>query len=154
MAFPSKIPDSDLPQILERYRNKEKLTDIAAEYGCSDKALYQRMRLYCDSGKGDTNYHDLVTDLYVLRQLDAEEKLATAPDMLEVTRARELVKCSQWHLERRRAKLFGAKQQVEMDNKITVTVNKFVHQQGQLPSPPTQVVDSNVVDITPDSVSG
>ena len=119
-----KIPDSDLPTIIERYRNRELLTDIAKEYGCSDKALYQRIRLYCDSGKGDSSYHDLVTDLYVLRSLDMEEKLEEAADALELTRARELVKCAQWHLERRRAKLYGQKQQVEMDNRITVIVNR------------------------------
>lgn len=119
----AKIPDSDLPRIIDRYRNLELLADIATEYHCTPQALYDRIRLYCDTGKGDAQYHELVTDVYVLRHMRNEDLLEQAPDQLELARARELARCSQWKLERRLNKLYGQKQEVTTDNTIRVIID-------------------------------
>ena len=150
MAFPPKIPEADLPSIIARYRDGHKLVDLATQYGCTDKALYQRIRLYCDSGKGDASYKDLVTDMYVMRQLECEEKLADAPDMLEFARSREQLKCAQWHLERR-TKLYAPKQEVAKEDKIIIIPYREMVQTldispNYVKEDRTQITDASVSD--------
>lgn len=127
MSAVAKIPDADLPHIIEQYCQLVPLTRIAQDYGCSAEALYKRIRLYCDSGRGDMDYTHLVTDVYVLKNLEAEEQFEASvksQSMVQVTHANARCKLAQWHLERRRPQLYGAKQEVSLDTKVTVIVQR------------------------------
>lgn len=127
-----KIPDSDIPLIIERWRNGQSIPQQAKQYHCTHRALYKRIRLYCDSGRHDQNYADLVSDVYVMSALDDEEELRTANDTVAVTRAHALCKLSQWHKERRLSKLYGQKQELTTDNTIRVVIDD----RSQLPVTP------------------
>jgi hypothetical protein len=118
------IPAEDLPQIAERYRTGESLSRIAETYGVDQDAVRQRLEKWALSGKGDTDFHGLVTEYLVEQTIAAKDKLITAPDMLGVARAREETKYWQWMLERRRAKLFGPKQEIDVDKTVHVHVHR------------------------------
>lgn len=141
----------NFPPLIQRYLSGESMQVLAAELGCTPQGLRKALKRYTLSYDGP-EYVDLVTQVLIDRIAEADEELSESDDAVSIARARERCRFYRMDLERRRPKLYGQKQQMDVDNKITVTVNKFIHQQGQLPSPPAQVVDSTVLDMTPDAV--
>lgn len=123
-ALPARIPAQDLPALLQRYQAGEHLKDLAAEYGVTGDALRKRFDRYCLAGKGDLTLHDVVTDYLVERLCMSMEQQEIAPDMLSVARTRDVANNWKWINERRRPKLFGPKQEVSVDEKITVIVQR------------------------------
>ena len=128
-ALPARIPAQDLPALLQRYQAGEHLKDLAAEYGVTGDALRKRFDRYCLAGKGDLTLHDVVTEYLVERLCTSMEQQEIAPDMLSVARTRDVANNWKWINERRRPKLYGPKQEVSVDEKITVIVQR--HQPPQ-----------------------
>jgi hypothetical protein len=82
-----------------------------------------------------------MTDALITRVAEADSQLDEAVDTCGIARAREHMKYSRMDLERRRPKLYGPKQEIQTDSKITVVV------QRQTPQPVVgETVDAEVVD--------
>lgn len=137
-------PELDLPTALQRYLNGESMQVLAKEWQISPQATYKRIQRYVLSYSGDHEaYHNLITQALVDRVATADERLENAPDAVEIARAREIARFARMDLERRRPKLYGQKQDVSIDDRITIVVNRS----GQLPSP-----DPQAIDVTPDKI--
>ena len=127
-------PALPLPEIITRYLNGESLQTIAPDYRVSSRTLYRWML----NGLGDAGYQSLVTDTLINRIADADVDLELAPDMCQVTRASHRARYARMDFERRRPALYGPKQELQVDNKITVIVQRSG---PALPSPPETQLD-------------
>lgn len=96
-----------LPEIIARYAAGESVQALAADIKVHRATLYRWML----AGKGDADYHDLVTDVLVNRIADADERLQDSADACDIARAREMARFARMDFERRRPKLYGAKDQ-------------------------------------------
>ena len=125
-----------LPDIIQRYLNGESMQQLAMESRVNRQTLYRWMLGYTG-----TEYDSLITDALITRVAEADSQLDEAEDTCGIARAREHMKYSRMDLERRRPKLYGPKQEINTDNKITVIV------QRQVEKTPLQVVgtDDNVI---------
>lgn len=133
--LPVKTPPP-LPDIIQRYLNGESMQDIAKDSRTASRTLYRWM--LTDAGP---EYDSIITNCLTNRIADADELLDNAQDSCQVARAREIAKFARMDFERRRPKLYGPKQEINTDNKITVIV------QRQTEKTPLQVVgpDNNVI---------
>ena len=141
-SLTSSIP---LPDLIARYAQGEQLQELAAEANVHRITLYRWML----SGLGDEQHHNVVTDCLVHRIADADHALLNAPDICNVTRAREMAKFARMDLERRRPHLYGMRTGLSIDNQIHVTV----HREKKRKAPPVDVKplgpDLGISDITP-----
>lgn len=142
------IPESDLPILLQRHRDGTSLLDLSAEYGVTDEALRQRLDLYCISGKADVSWADAVTDYITARLVGHMQKQETSVDLLGNARARDNVKNWQWIAERRRPKLYGARQEMQVDHTVNITINRQPVILPVVDSPSIIAVNSEVIDKT------
>jgi len=125
-----------LPDIIQRYLNGESLQLLADEYSVARQTLYRWML----TGVGDRQYESLITDALVYRIADADQTLEDSRDQCDIARARERMRFTRMDFERRRPKLYGPKQEIQTDSKITVVV------QRQTPQPVVgETVDAEVV---------
>jgi hypothetical protein len=89
-------------ECIERYLDGTELAEIALEYAVSRPRLYQILTEHAEpqwkSAQAAFALHE-----YEL----AETGLRTAPDGLELARAREQVKSAQWKLERVLRRIYG-----------------------------------------------
>lgn len=113
---PAPIP---LPDVVQRYLNGETLESLAKEQGKTYRQLYYF--LLTDKAVG---HDDLITECLTSRVADADLSMDTAHDSVSLARAREAAKFARMDLERRRPKLYGPKQEVSTDSKITVIVQR------------------------------
>ena len=123
-ALPARIPAAAIPALLDRYRAGEHLRDLAAEYGVTKQALQKRLDRWCLSGKGDVTMYEAVTDYLTDRLCTAMEEQELAVHPVVVARTRDTTNNWKWINERRRPKLFGPKQELSVDEKITVIVQR------------------------------
>lgn len=131
---PARIPAEAIPALLERYRAGDHLRDLAAEYGVSKQALQKRLDRWCLSGKGDVSWHDAVTDYLTDRLCTAMEEQELSAHRVDVARTRDITNNWRWVNERRRPKLYGQKQEISLDEQITVIVQRH-------PTPPVIDID-------------
>lgn len=117
-----------LPDIIQRYLNGESMQDLATECRVHRQTIYN----WIFSGVGDKDYEQIVTTAMVNRIADADQELDESLTVFDIARAREKMRFTRMDLERRRPKLYGPKQEIEHDNRITVIVQR----EGQ----PLQVV--------------
>lgn len=118
-------PTLDLPTALQRYLAGESMQVLAKEWQISPQASYKRIQRYVLSYSGsDQAYHELITQALVDRVAAADERLENAPDAVEIARAREIARFARMDLERRRPKLYGQKQEVEVDSSLTIIVSR------------------------------
>jgi hypothetical protein len=97
-----------VPEIVERYRGGELLSEIAKECVVSHRTLYRWML----AEVGGERYRELVTECLVARIADADAELEEARrsrDPVRVTAAREVGKFARMDFERRRPEFYGAK---------------------------------------------
>ena len=132
--LPVKTPPP-LPDIIQRYLNGESMQELAAESRVNRLTLYRWMLAYTG-----TEYDALITDALITRVAEADSQLDEAVDTCGIARAREHMKYSRMDLERRRPKLYGPKQEIQTDSRITVIVQRQIQ-----PQTPQQVV-GQVVD--------
>jgi transposase-like protein len=127
--LPTATPPT-LPDIIQRYLNGESMQEIAKESRTASRTLYRWM--LTDAGP---EYDNIITNCLTNRIADADELLDSAQDSCQVARAREIAKFARMDFERRRPKLYGPKQEIQTDSKITVIVQRQT---------PLQVVGSTV----------
>lgn len=113
-----------LPDIIQRYLNGESMQEIAKDSRTASRTLYRWM--LTDAGP---EYDNIITHCLTNRIADADELLDTAQDSCQVARAREIAKFARMDFERRRPKLYGPKQEINTDSKITVIVQRQTPQQ-------------------------
>lgn len=128
--LPAKTPPP-LPDIIQRYLNGESIQELAQGNRIHTRTLYRWM--LTDAGP---EYDSIITNCLTNRIADADELLDSATDSCQIARAREIAKFARMDFERRRPKLYGPKQEINTDNKITVIV------QRQVEKTPLQVVGS------------
>lgn len=118
-SSPPPLTKADLPEIIQRYLNGESIGSIAADARKTRQAIYDWM--HC---QGEAEWQQQKRQALVTRLANADHDLATAATQLDLARAREECKFTRWDLERRWHSQFGPKQEVSMDNKITVIVQR------------------------------
>ena len=121
-VVPDSLPASlaTLPRLIQRYLSGERIRDLAPEFPACRQTLYNWMHSYA----ADTAYPDLVRQAIVNRIASADDELENADNLMDLARARELAKFTRWDAERRLPKLFGPKQEISQDNRITVIVQR------------------------------
>lgn len=97
-----KLSGLDPKDILERYLNGETSPQIAQSYGVTKQAL----SLWLIS-KGEEDWKAAQLVKAIERKDKAEELIDTASTMLDLTRGREMLKASQWDLERVCRRIYG-----------------------------------------------
>lgn len=88
--------------MLERYLAEETSTQIAASYGVTKAALSFFMLKHAEDQWKSAQLVKALT-----RKDAAEDRLETAETILEISRARELLKSAQWDLERVCRRVYG-----------------------------------------------
>lgn len=121
-----------LPDIIQRYLNGESIQELAQGNRIHTRTLYRWM--LTDAGP---EYDSIITNCLTNRIADADELLDSATDSCQIARAREIAKFARMDFERRRPKLYGPKQEINTDNKITVIVQRQT---------PQQVVEDRVIE--------
>jgi hypothetical protein len=143
-ATPARSTPPAIPDLVHRYLNGESLQAIADNTHHCFRTIYRW--LLREAGP---DYESLQTDALISRVADADYELSIAADKVSVARAREQAKFARMDFERRRPKLYGPKQDIDVDNRITVVI--------QAPPPvipyidktaPIIPVDSQVIDNT------
>lgn len=115
----------DAPTAIQRYLNGESMQVIAKAWGITPQGAFKRCKRFMLSYTGsDEAYHNLITQALVDRVAEADERLETAPDAVDIARAREMARFARMDLERRRPKLYGPKQEMSVDNTVTIIVNR------------------------------
>ena len=92
----------DPNHILQRYLNGETGPQIAESYGVTRQALSLHMLKHAEE-----QWRDVQVAAALARKERAEELMESAPDMLELSRARELSRSAQWELERTCRRIYG-----------------------------------------------
>ena len=118
------LPAPVIPDLVQRYLDGETILSLAAEHSTSYRTIYRWM--LAETGE---QYADLITHALVNRIADADQQMDSARDTCQLARAREQAKFARMDFERRRPKLYGPKQEVSVDEKITVIVQR--HQPPQ-----------------------
>jgi len=149
LTAPSSL---DTAIAIQRYLNGESMQVLAKQAGITPQGLYKRFKRFMLSYEGSEDaYVSLITQALVDRVADSDAKLENAWDVVEIARAREQARFARMDLERRRPKLYGQKQQVDVDNRITVTVNKYCDIEA-VPSIETPRPSSQVIDVNPQTI--
>ena len=89
------------PFLQQLYAGKS-LRDIATQIGVSRQAVHAWMLR-----ESNDTYHEAITAALVARVVEADEKLDTAADAVDIARAREQARFARMDLERRRPGLYG-----------------------------------------------
>jgi len=145
LTAPSSL---DTATAIQRYLNGESMQVLAKQAGITPQGLYKRFKRFMLSYEGSEDaYVRLITQALVDRVADSDARLENAKNVVAIARAREQARFARMDLERRRPKLYGQKQQVDVDNRITVTVNKYCDIEAapsiETPRPSSQVIDVN-----------
>jgi hypothetical protein len=116
---PPLLTKADLPEIIQRYRSGESMLTIAKNSRVQSRQLYNWVM--AEAGE---EYAAIQTECFLNRIADADEMLLFAQDAVQVTRAREIARFARMDLERRRPHLYGQKQEMNVNNAITVIVQR------------------------------
>jgi len=108
-----------IPEIVDRYLKGESIISLAAEKGVHRQRLYEWML----AGIGDDNYHDTVTKVLVRRVAEADEALENPSVEPDTQRAHARARIARTDLERRRPGLYGIKQHITVDQRVSVEVS-------------------------------
>lgn len=126
MAEPGALINLDDELILQRIAQGQYAAHIAKELGVSHQALYQRLAK-------NPRYQltrEIGTDV---RLAKLEQDIAQIPDdaaPLALARARELLSHARWRAEREFPHRWGAKQQLDLQGNISVTIARGVVIEG------------------------
>ena len=92
----------DIEPFLQQLYAGKSLRDIATQLGVSRQAIHAWMLR--EAGE---KYQEAITAALVARVAEADEKLDTAADAVDIARAREQARFARMDLERRRPHLYG-----------------------------------------------
>lgn len=143
----AQLPASSpaLPDLLQRYLNGETIRSLAAESKIARQTLYNWMLAECGP-----EYESMITTALVNRIAEADEQMENSPDMMGFARGREMAKFARMDFERRRPKLYGPKQEVQVDHTVHITVNRGPVILPVASEPSIIQVNSEVIDNTKD----
>lgn len=113
-------PVIPIPEIIYRYVQGESMQTLARECRVHRGTIYN----WIFSGVADQQHEQLVTQAMINRIADADQEMDDSADALSITRAREHMRFTRMDFERRRPKLYGPKQELGIDNRITVIVQR------------------------------
>jgi len=136
------LPLPDLPDIVQRYLNGESMQTIGRDY----RRTRHTIANWLHNATTDAQYPDLIRQGILQQLIDAEIQMEEASDSLSIARARELLRHRQWLCERR-LKMFSPKHELEVDNKITVVINRLGPQQVVVGQGQGETVEGEVKDI-------
>ena len=112
----ASIPSDLAPSVvIHRYLSDERTADIAASYGVARSRLNQWLLQHAEEPWRQAQVARAIT-----AKEQAQDDLDEAQDPLTLARARERLRGAQWDLERLLSRLFGPKQEVTIDHRITV----------------------------------
>ena len=114
------VSPPSLPDIIQRYLNGEPIASIAADAHVTRYTIYNWLL----TGLGDVEYEHLKAQAHARGIADADTALEDAQDMLAYNKAHARAKLRRMDFERRCPKLYGPKQEINTDNKITVIVQR------------------------------
>lgn len=131
--FIPRLPNDpeSIKQALEDYCNGATLKELGERYGVTRQAVYGWLL----GELGGEQHSALVTRALTARIAKGDETLDTADNPLDLARGREQARNARLDLERRRANLYGQKQEV------THTVNPVLNISIVAPAQSTQVID-------------
>lgn len=115
---PPSLP-APIPDLIQRYLNGESIQTLAQEHRTARQTIYNWML-----AETQEQYEQLVTTGLVNRIADADGELDEAATAIDIARAREKCRYSRMDFERRRPKLYGPQAHVQVDQAITVIVNR------------------------------
>lgn len=117
-------------QASERYLDGERMVDIAAELGVSDKRLYALMAEQDEEGWKRAQLAAAIQRLEL-----AKEGIDAATDQLEIARARESARMAQWDLERVCRRIYGQEPaQVLGSGSVSISINFTAPQSADKPA--------------------
>ncbi len=119
MADSLPVPSPSIPDLIQRYLNGTPITELAADARVSYQTIYNWFM--AETGP---EYEHIITRALVNRIADADYDLEKSASMFEIARARERARFSRMDFERRRPKLYGPKQELQVDNQVTITINR------------------------------
>lgn len=108
----------DPQDILDRYLAEEKTADIAASLGVTFSGLSHWL---IEHAEGEWKSAQLV--LALKRKMEADELIDSAPNALELTRAREKLKSAQWDLEKVCRRIYGQDQPISGVQAVQININ-------------------------------
>ena len=129
MSESSETLPTPVPDLIQRYLNGESIQSLADDSQHCFRTIYRW--LLKEAGP---DYESIQTDALISRIADADYELQNARDKVSVARAREQGRFARMDFERRRPKLYGPKQEIAVDEKITVIVQRH-------PTPQDIVID-------------
>jgi hypothetical protein len=112
------LKDVDPKDVLERYLAEETGPQIAASYGVTKAALSYFMLKHAEEQWKEAQVVKALT-----RKEDAETKLETASNALDLARARELLRAAQWDLERVCRRIYGQDAPPQGVNAVQININ-------------------------------
>jgi hypothetical protein len=104
-----RIADEELPGVIARYLKGEVISDMAAEFGVTKKALYKRLHKFMLASDGESGFSDLITQSLAQRIAESDQELEGAQTQVEVSKWSQLGKFARMDFERKRPGLYGAK---------------------------------------------
>lgn len=137
-------PAPDVPAIIARYLKGESLQILAREHAVSRQTIYNWM--LAETG---ADYDQLITQALVNRIADADQAIEESATMFDIARAREMARFARMDFERRRPKLYGPRQELDVDKKLTIIVQRTPQPIATERSAPAvrTVSDAQVVEI-------
>jgi hypothetical protein len=132
-----------LPEIIQRYLNGEPIASIATDAQVTRYTIYNWLL----TSLGDAQYEHLKAQAHARGIADADADLEQAEDMLAYNKAHARAKLRRLDFERRCPKLYGPKHEMEIDNKITVVINRLGPQQVVVGQGQGETVEGEVKDI-------
>lgn len=111
--------DVDLPVLLERYWAGETIAALAKENKVHRSVIY-----YWLLAEQRPEYYEIITKGLVARVAEADALIDEAQNRLDSRRARDKAYLARQDLERRRPELYGRREEVKTDSRITVTINR------------------------------
>lgn len=143
-----KIPDDlDVDEVLAEYLAASTTSSIAARYGLSRKALVGWLR---------EKRPDQWKRVQVLRALvqkeDSEEGLENANDALSLARARELLRASQFSLERLDSQTWGQRVEQVIEVNHNLLVDQSLVEDARELMKSIRGESHKIIDLQPDAV--
>jgi hypothetical protein len=135
------VSPHSIPDLLHRYLNGETIRSLAAEAKVNRQTIYNWML-----GECGPEYEQLITKALINRIAEADEQMETSSDMLGFARGREMSKFARQDFERKRPKLYGPKQEVQVDHTVRFTINRGPVILPVVSDPPVIHVNSEVID--------
>ena len=118
----ASLPPSEraalIQSVLQRYLDDEDIGDIAQDIGVAKTSLYQAIVKYAPDDWVSAQGSRAICDMDM-----AEREMMRAGDMLAVSRARELLRSTQWKAERTLRRLYGDAAPKTDSGRISITLN-------------------------------